>query len=46
LVEIFGCDVVRIYPESAGAVEIDFVLWHVSHADQATTPISITVGGG
>jgi hypothetical protein len=42
-VAVFHCDHLYLYPQSAGATQIRFVLWHVDHADDATDPIGVTV---
>jgi hypothetical protein len=43
VVGIFHCDHLHFYAESAGTVDVRFLLWHVDHADGATDPIRIRV---
>lgn len=45
LVGLFHCDHIHIYPEAEGAVDLEFVLWHVDHADGHTDPITVRVHG-
>ena len=40
---IFHCDHVHIYPNSAGSVGVQFMLWHIDHADDVTDPLTIRV---
>ncbi len=42
-VGIFHCDHVHIYPQDAGEVDVEFVLWHGDHSDDVTDPITIRV---
>jgi len=46
LVGIFHCDHIHFYPESVGTAEVEFLLWHVDHADERTDPITIRVVEG
>jgi hypothetical protein len=41
--ERFHGDHVHIYGQAVGTTQIQFVLWHVDHADGATAPITISV---
>jgi hypothetical protein len=41
--ERFHGDHIHIYGQDAGTTTIQFVLWHVDHADGATDPIEIRV---
>lgn len=43
LAAIFHCDHIHIYPQSAGAVDMRFLLWHGDHSDSSTDPISVVV---
>jgi hypothetical protein len=40
---IFHCDHVHIYPEIEGTVDVEFVLWHVDHADDISDPITLRI---
>jgi hypothetical protein len=40
---IFHCDHIHIYPENAGTTDLEFVLWHVDHADDFSDPLTIRV---
>ncbi len=47
LVAVFHCDHIHFYPdEVAGTVGIQFLLWHIDHADEVTDPINIRVEEG
>jgi hypothetical protein len=46
LVGIFHCDHIHFYPESEGTAEVEFLLWHVNHADERTDPITVRVEEG
>jgi len=46
LVGIFHCDHIHFYPESVGTAQVEFLLWHVDHADERTDPITIRVVEG
>jgi hypothetical protein len=39
----FHGDHVHIYGQTAGTTRIQFVLWHIDHADGATDPVEIRV---
>jgi hypothetical protein len=39
----FHGDHIHIYGQAAGITPIQFVLWHIDHADGATAPINIRV---
>lgn len=43
VIAIFHCDHIHIYPETAGTVDLAFVLWHGDHADGETDPIRLRV---
>jgi hypothetical protein len=43
LVGIFHCDHVDIYPENAGTVEVEFLLFHGDHADDRTNLLTVRV---
>ena len=43
LVPLYFCDQVRIYPERPGRLNIEFVLWHVNHADQSSDTLDVTI---
>lgn len=40
---LYHGDHVHIYGVTAGTTRIQFLLWHIDHADDATDPIDITV---
>ncbi len=46
LVGIFHCDHIHFYPENAGTATVEFLLWHIDHADERTDPITIRVEEG
>ena len=46
LVGIFHCDHVHFYPENAGTVDVEFLLWHGDHQDDITDPITVRVEEG
>jgi hypothetical protein len=41
--ERFHGDHIHIYAQAAGTTNLQFVLWHIDHADGATAPIEIRV---
>jgi hypothetical protein len=41
--ERFHGDHIHLYGQAAGTTQVQFVLWHVDHADGATGPISLSV---
>ncbi len=43
VVGIFHCDHIHFYPEEAGTVDVEMLLWHNDHADEVTDPITIRV---
>lgn len=43
LVQIFHCNELHIYPERAGRAELELLLWHVNHADQASDALAVQV---
>lgn len=43
IVPLYRCDHVHIYPEQAGTVDIEFVLWHIDHSDDVSAPITLRV---
>ncbi len=43
VVGIFHCDHIHIYPEGAGEVDVEFVLWHVDHADDIADAITLRI---
>lgn len=43
LVGLFHCDHVYLHPEEAGSVDVEFLLWHIDHADDASDPLTIEV---
>ena len=43
LVQIFHCNELHIYPERAGIAELEILLWHVNHADQASDALEVQV---
>jgi len=46
VVGIFHCDHIYFYPEEAGTVDVEFLLWHIDHADEVTDPLTIRVEEG
>lgn len=40
---IFHGDHVHIYGAAIGTTQVQFVLWHIDHADDATDPITVSV---
>lgn len=43
LVQIFHCNELHIYPERSGIAELELLLWHVNHADQASDALAVEV---
>lgn len=43
---IYHCDHVHIYPASEGSVSLQFMLWHIDHADVVTDPLTLRVEAG
>lgn len=43
LVQLYHCNRLDIYPEQAGREDIEIILWHVNHADEASDAIAIEV---
>jgi len=43
IVGLFHCDHIHLYPEEAGSVDIEFLLWHIDHSDDASDPLTVTV---
>lgn len=43
VVAIFHCDRVDVFPEEAGLARLEFLLWHVNHADQASDALTVSV---
>ena len=43
IVGLFHCDHIHIYPEEAGTVDIEFLLWHIDHSDDASDPLTVRV---
>lgn len=43
IVGLFHCDHVHFYPERAGTVDIEFLLWHIDHSDDATDGLTLRV---
>ena len=43
LVQIFNCNQLEIYPEQAGTAQLEIILWHVNHADQASDALAVEV---
>lgn len=43
LVQIFHCNRLDIYPEQAGIAQLEIVLWHVNHGDQAADALAVEV---
>ncbi len=41
--DVFHGDHVHIYGVSAGTTQVEFLVWHVDHADAVTEPIAITI---
>jgi len=40
---LFHGDHVHIYGQAPGTTQIQFVLWHIDHADDATDPVTVRV---
>lgn len=40
---IYHCDHVHFYPENAGTVDVEFLLWHIDHQDDITDPLTLRV---
>jgi len=43
LVPIYYCDTLDIFPEQTGVANLEMLLWHVNHADQASDPLPVEV---